>query len=256
MSQKGLSGFFDDYLKREPLFLNRTAFKGNFLPESINHRDEQINHIANILAPILRGHKPSNLFIYGKTGTGKTMCIKYVTESIKNTSKEKNLPIKIIYINCKLKRVADTEYRLTAQLAREFGLEIPSTGLPTDEVYNIFLRAVKRESKPILIVLDEIDQLIKKTGDNVLYNLTRCNEDLDNSLISIVGLSNDMVFIDNLDPRVKSSLSEEELIEWTQDKLARYKQPKMVRFVEVLPKTASGKILKRELKIQYMEETV
>jgi len=46
-------------------------------------------------------------------------------------------------------------------------------------------------------------------------------------------------------------LTEEELLEWTQDKLARYKQPKKIYFVDELPKTASGKILKRELKKQY-----
>ncbi len=51
-----------------------------------------------------------------------------------------------------------------------------------------------------------------------------------------------------------STLTEGELIKWTQDKLARYKQPKQVRFLDVLPKTASGKILKRELKIQYEEK--
>ncbi|MBR9699994.1 ORC1-type DNA replication protein [Candidatus Woesearchaeota archaeon] len=205
-----LSKFFGDYLKKEPLFLNKTVFQGAYLPETIPHRDEQINQIAKILAPLLRGDKPSNIFIYGKTGTGKTMSMKYVVKSMKDALKDN--AIKFIYVNCKLKRVADTEYRLMAQLAREFGKEIPSTGLPTDEVYKILFNAIEKESKPLLIVLDEIDQLVRKTGDTVLYNLTRCNEELKNAHITIVGLSNDMVFIDNIDPRAKSSLSEEELI--------------------------------------------
>ena len=44
----------------------------------------------------------------------------------------------MIYLNCKMKHVSDTEYRLIAQLSREFGKTIPATGLPTDEVYKLF----------------------------------------------------------------------------------------------------------------------
>jgi len=212
MAQQGLSNFFQDYIKREPLFLDKKVFKGSYLPESVTHRDDQINLIAKILAPALRKDKPSNLFIYGKTGAGKTMSIKYIMKSMSETSQKNDIPLKFVYLNCKLKRIADTEYRLIAQLAREFGKEIPPTGLPTDEVYRIFMNAVEQESKPTLLILDEIDQLVRKTGDGVLYSLTRCNEELKNAHITVVGLSNDMVFIDNLDPRVRSSLSEEEII--------------------------------------------
>ncbi|MBD3164016.1 AAA family ATPase [Candidatus Woesearchaeota archaeon] len=212
MAQKGLSNFFEEYLKRGSLFTNKNVFQGSFLPETIEHRDKQISFIANVLAPLLKREKPSNLFIYGKTGTGKTMSIKYVIDNMHKISESNEIPLKIVYVNCKLKRVADTEYRLVAQLAREFGKEIPSTGLPTDEVYKIFFNAIEKEKMPVLLVLDEVDQLLKKAGDGVLYNMTRCNEDLKDSQISLVGLSNDMVFIDNLDPRVRSSLSEEELV--------------------------------------------
>jgi cell division control protein 6 len=111
-----------------------------------------------------------------------------------------------------LKKIADTEYRLIAQLAREFGKEIPATGLPTDEVYNIFFKVLDEEKSIIILVLDEIDQLMKKAGDELIYNLTRINSELKNSQTTIVGISNDLLFSNNLDPRVKSSLSEEEVI--------------------------------------------
>ncbi len=212
MVQKGLSGFFEKFLTKESLFRNKTALQPNYTPDTISHRDKEIKQIASILAPVLRLEKPSNLFLYGKTGTGKTVCIKYTTAEILEVAKQRGLPIKILYINCKLKKVADTEYRLIAQLAREFGKAIPPTGLPTDEVYKIFYDALDNEKKLILLVLDEIDQLVKKTSDEILYNLTRINSELSNSQIAIIGISNDLVFTNNLDPRVRSSLSEEELI--------------------------------------------
>ncbi len=212
MASKDLAEFFNDYLKTESIFKDKGVFQGSYLPEAVHHRDEQIKHIAQILAPILKGNKPSNLFIYGKTGTGKTMSIKYVMRSMEQTSTDNKLSFKIVYLNCKLKRVADTEYRLLAQLARELGKEIPITGLPTDEVYRIFFNAIEQQGKPVVLILDEVDQLIKKAGDSVLYNLTRYNENLQHSYVTLVGLSNDLLFIDHLDPRVRSSLSEEEIV--------------------------------------------
>ncbi len=207
-----LVNFFEDYLTKETVFTDKKALQSNYVPNEIEHRDEQIDQVAGILAPALRGERPSNLFIYGKTGTGKTLTIKYTSNQLKQVARNKEVPLKICYINCKLKRVADTEYRLMAQLARSFGKSVPPTGLPTDEVYNTFVNALDAEERMVIIVLDEIDQLTDKVGDGVIYNLTRLNEDLENAQVAIVGISNDLVFANNLDPRVKSSLSEEEVV--------------------------------------------
>ena len=182
------------------------------IPKEILYREEQLQEVANILAPLLRVEKPSNLFVYGKTGTGKTLALKHICESMLEIAEKNNIPFKPIYINCKLKRVADTEYRLIAQLIKEFGRTVPSTGLPTDEIYNIFYQLLDQKKLIVLLVLDEIDQLTKKIGDEILYNLTRINAELKNSQICLAGISNNLVFAENLDPRVKSSLSEEELI--------------------------------------------
>jgi len=212
MKNNKLSGFFQQYIESDSLFKNKSVFQSNFTPEDVAHRDEQIDQVAKTLAPALKLQKPSNLFIYGKTGSGKTLTVRYVTKQLAKMSQEKQIPIKIIYINCKLKKVADTEYRIIAHLARELGKSIPATGLPTDEVYNIFHKALEETNSIVILVLDEIDQLIKKAGDGVLYSLTRINTELTKTQVSIVGISNDLRFTEFLDPRVKSSLSEEELV--------------------------------------------
>lgn len=207
-----IKNFFENYLKKESIFIDKKILLPSYIPEEILYREEQLQEVANILAPILRVEKSSNLFIYGKTGTGKTISIKHIIASMSKVAAQNNIPLKTIYLNCKLKRVADTEYRLIAQLIKEYGQEIPSTGLPTDEVYNIFYKLLDQEKQIVLLVLDEIDQLTKKIGDEILYNLTRINVELKKSQISLVGISNNLVFTENLDPRIKSSLSEEELI--------------------------------------------
>lgn len=212
MSKDNISGFFEKFLKKEPLFKNKVVLQSNYAPESIPHREKEINQVAQIIAPCLKLEKPSNLFVYGKTGTGKTLIVKHTTKEILGVAKRQDIPISVLYLNCKLKKVADTEYRLIAEMARKLGRDIPSTGLPTEEVYRLFYDVLDKEKMLLILVLDEIDQLLKKSGDEILYNLTRINEDLKNSMITIIGISNDLIFVDNLDPRVKSSLSEEEII--------------------------------------------
>lgn len=210
--EKGLEGFFEGFLRKESVFFDKGTLQSTYMPETIPHRGEQAKQIANILAPALKGEKPSNIFVYGKTGTGKTLTIKHTTKKMLMVAERENVRLKVLYVNCKLKRSADTEYRLIAQLAADLGKTLPATGLPTEEVYKAFIKALNRQNQNFILVLDEIDQLVSKTGDNVLYNLTRINEEATESQLSLVGISNDVVFVDELDPRVRSSLSEEEIV--------------------------------------------
>lgn len=207
-----VSNFLENFIRKESLFKNKAALQSSYNPNEILHRDEQVAYIAKVLAPALRMERPSNLFIYGKTGTGKTLTVQTTVKQIQAIAARELIPIKFVYVNCKLKKVADTEYRLIAEITRFFGRTIPPTGLPTDEVYNIFYKTLEQEKQVVVLILDEIDQLIKKIGDEVIYNLTRINTELKNAQMSILGISNDIMFADNLDPRVKSSLSEEELV--------------------------------------------
>lgn len=212
MGAQKLGSFFQKYKEKDSLFKSKEILQSSYIPDEVEHRDYQIDQIANILAPILKKDLPSNLFIYGKTGTGKTLTTKYVTQQLKSAFDEKKVSLDIVYINCKLKKIADTEYRLIAELARYFKKAIPITGLPTDEVYNQFFSALDEKNRIVIIILDEIDQLVKKAGDELIYNLTRINSELKNSKLSIIGISNDLTFANHLDPRVKSSLSEEEVL--------------------------------------------
>lgn len=207
-----LDKIFDSMMKNS-VFKNKSTLQINYRPDEILHRDEQVEGVASILAPALRGDRVSNLFVFGKTGTGKTLSVQYVTNEIAKRvmdSGENNL--KVVYVNCKLKKVADTEYRILAEIINSLGGKVPATGLPTDSVYNKFIELIDDKKQVILIILDEIDQAVKKISDSFLYTLTRLNSELKNAQISLVGISNSLTFMDGLDPRVRSSLGEEELI--------------------------------------------
>ncbi len=207
-----INAIFDTFDKN-PIFKNKDILQNRYAPDSILHRDKQINQIASILAPVLRGERPSNLFLYGMTGTGKTLSIHYVKEElIKRSEKNNSGKLKIIYVNCKIGKVAETEYRILAKLISHFNVKVPETGLPTDTVYRKFVELIDSEEQLVIVILDEIDELVKKISDDFLYNLTRLNSELSKTKISIVGISNDTGFLNDVNPRVKSSLSEEEIV--------------------------------------------
>lgn len=210
LKEKNLSQFFDDYLKKGSVFRDKNKLQTGFVPDDISHRDAQLEQVGVVIRPALRLERPSNLFIYGKTGTGKTLVVTKMVDFLTSKAKASSVDVFFVYVNCK--RDADTVYGLFTTLSRGVGMDMPSTGLSTDEVCRAFFSTIDKKNQVVLLVLDEIDSLLKKAGDDFLYKITRQNEELKQAKVSIIGISNDLTFADSLDPRVRSSLSQEELI--------------------------------------------
>src|SRR3989344_7037174 len=113
-----LDKIFDSFTATN-LFKNKSVLQSNYSPDSILHRREQIETIASILGPTLKGEKVSNLFLYGKTGSGKTLSAQYVGNKLEAKVRDRNdASLKFLYINCKSKKVSDTEYRIIAELIK------------------------------------------------------------------------------------------------------------------------------------------
>ena len=201
---------FDKFLSGKTIFANRDVLRHDYVPDALPHRDEQIHRLGAIVAPALTGSKISNVFVYGKTGTGKTAVARFVLSHLERRAADTGAPVRISYVNC---RLAGTNYRVLAELCRARSVNVPFTGLASGEVLDRFRNSIIGGKRSLVVVLDEIDALVKRQrDDNLLYELTRINESLKGSWVGIVGISNDLHFKDLLDPRVLSSLSEEELV--------------------------------------------
>jgi cell division control protein 6 len=203
---------FKPYLERESVFKkDRDILRPSYIPEKLPHREKQIDQLASILATALRGERPSNVLIFGKTGTGKTAVIQYLGKEISKADDWKK--VSFLYMNCE---IIDTPYAVLQNVGnrfvQDFDDRIPFTGWSTERVYNILREKIDEEKRVVVIVLDEIDKLVYKSGDDVLYHLSKINDDLENAKISLIGISNDLKFTEFLDPRVKSRLSDEKMV--------------------------------------------
>ena len=156
------SNIFAQYIEKEDIFNDKNTLSSSFIPQKLSHRDVELQQLGSMLAPVLRGYKPNNLFIYGTCGTGKTICAKFIISQLQDIVRKNGKNLRVIYINCKMKKVADTEYRLFAQLLKELGECVPDTGLPTDVLYRRFFEHVDNKSTELILILDEIDTLVKK----------------------------------------------------------------------------------------------
>lgn len=187
------------------------------MPEKLPFREQEEKTLAQVLSTIFRNARPSNLFLFGEPGTGKTAVVRKVVEKLEKKAKELKTNIKPINVNAK---GASTAYKILYEIAEDIGLNqedkskrVPFTGLSIGEATSRILQFIQRKGLSVILVIDEIDSLVDKSGDDILYSFTRANQQMtEGGFISLIGISNSLDFKDKLDPRVRSSLSEEEMV--------------------------------------------
>ncbi|ELY56053.1 orc1/cdc6 family replication initiation protein [Natronococcus amylolyticus DSM 10524] len=205
----------DLFVREDPIFVNKELLEISHLPDEgrIVGRDEEISHLANAVNPAIFGQSPSNVLIYGKTGTGKSLCAKYISRRLVETAKEEDINAVFAYVDC---AQDTTETQAVQTIASSVNTEetdiyIPDKGISTATYYKRLWRLLNEEYDVALIILDEIDKL---EDDAILMQLSRAGEagKVRDCKIGVMGISNKIKYKDRMDERVKSSLCEREFV--------------------------------------------
>ncbi len=186
------------------IFASREVLSPHYTPKKLLYREREINNIEKALAPSLKGDRGRNLFIYGKTGTGKTSCTRYVIEEVKTLP---NIKAKITYINC---RLYNSRFRVLNKVISDHLPTYAKRGFGAVDLYEKLTSWIEEDNKILVVVLDEVD--LVKDLDDLIYTLTRINSDIRAGGVTIIGISNKVDFKAALDPRSLSSLYETELV--------------------------------------------
>ncbi len=196
-----------------PIAKNMQVFLDSYIPDKLPYREKELGAILQILQPILYGNPVSNIFVIGKTGTGKTIVVKKIGHKIESMSKEGMQNVVFQYINCS---EVDNIYGFFCvvgnKLAEGTEFHIPYTGWPLDKVIDTFRSILNKRKIKVILVMDEIDKLIHKVGDSYLYTLINLSNENENFRINIVGITNDVNLPSQItDERVKSRLNDEKI---------------------------------------------
>ncbi|ELY51436.1 Cdc6/Cdc18 family protein [Natronorubrum bangense] len=206
-----------DYFGSEnEIFQNKELLQVSHLPDGdrIIGREDELTNLANAIKPATRGNTPNNVLVYGKTGTGKSLCSKFITNQAIERAKNNDVSIGVAYVDClqestETQAVQSTGHQLNDQ--DETGISIPHSGLSTSEYYRRLWRIVDSRYDVALIILDEVDKI---EDDDILMQLSRAVESgkLTESTVGVIGISNKVRYKDSLDERIKSSLCEREYV--------------------------------------------
>jgi len=198
--------------RKQNVFANKDALGESYQPDQIEERDEEIEEYMHALQPIIDGWEPNNVFVYGNTGVGKTAVTEFLLDQLQSdVTAYDDIELSVIFLNCK---TLNSSYQVAVELVnklRQPGNEISSTGYPQQTVFNKLFDELEAIGGTVLLVLDEIDSIGKR--DELLYELprARAHDNLEETKIGVLGISNDFKFRDELDPRVQDTLCEREL---------------------------------------------
>jgi cell division control protein 6 len=218
LSSSNIDNIFNKAASGKSLIRNRQTLTIDYVPERLPFREHEENALAQILSTVFKNARPSNVLVFGEPGTGKTAVTKKVVERLGKKAKELKSGVQAVNVNAK---GASTAYKVLFEIADELGLnqeqdktrQVPFTGLSIGEATGRILQFIQRKKLGLILIIDEIDSLVDKSGDDILYSFTRANQQIGKGgFISLIGISNSIDFKDKLDPRVRSSLSEEEIV--------------------------------------------
>ncbi|WP_135305623.1 orc1/cdc6 family replication initiation protein [Haloarcula amylovorans] len=198
--------------RSKKVFKNEQVLQEEYTPDELIEREEEREDYIEALQPVANAASPRNIFVYGDTGVGKTVATRMILNELsKDMEQFDDVDVEVVWANCKELTSYQTAVKLVNSF-RERSQKISMSGHSNAAVYDMLWEEIDAlDATHLYIVLDEVDSL--GTDDDLLYKLPRArsNQDINNTYLGLIGISNNFKFRDNLSARVKSTLCEHEI---------------------------------------------
>lgn len=154
--------------------LNRPEVFGfDYVPEILVGREDLQGQLASLFSTIGHPEGTGRAVVTGPVGSGKTALVKRFCEDlIRHVADKRN--IKYVHVNC---RNASTASRVMQKIVQDLDPGHPDRGLGVGELLTSLRRMLQGDNSHIIVVLDEVDHLLRHSGDDIIYKLMRIDED-------------------------------------------------------------------------------
>jgi cell division control protein 6 len=169
-----MSNIIEDELLSSSVIKNPNTLDFDFVPDTIVHRDTQLKFLSQLFKPVLH-NVPQNAIIRGPVGTGKTVIAKKFCSSLINIARKQGKTVEYVHINC---RKRSTDAMSLLGILNYFDNRFPDRGFSVEEMLQVLRKQLLRRKAHLLVVLDEVDALLKKSGSNLIYDLTRFSDEI------------------------------------------------------------------------------
>ncbi|NHX41415.1 MULTISPECIES: Cdc6/Cdc18 family protein [Haloarcula] len=196
------------------IFTNEDVLRTDWVPDEIPEREDEMDKIEFAMRPITNGSTPHNLFLYGKSGQGKTAVTKFMLEDLQEyfESEESDIDkeLNISYVSC---QDAESSYQVLGEILTvlEDDTEKRPKGFSTGDLNKRLFDNLEESGGFHILILDEIDAV--GSDDSILYQIPRAaaNGKIEEAQVSIVGISNDFKFYNQFSRKVDDTLSAVEI---------------------------------------------
>ena len=101
------------------IFRDRDVLSDSWMPPEIVGRDKEISAYYRHLKPVINESQPNHMFVYGRTGVGKTATTQYMIDQLDISCEEHNVEFDSVYINC---AGSNTSYQVAIDIVNELVL--------------------------------------------------------------------------------------------------------------------------------------
>ena len=180
----------------------------DFIPTELVCREDFQIKLAARFASIDKQEASCRAIITGPVGSGKTVLVKTFCRDLKRHLVNRRT-INIAHVNC---RNASTSTRVVQRILHAIDPGHPDRGLSIGELLLSLRKLTRRNSSHLIVILDEVDHMLRKSGDDILYQLLRIDEDQEGKgTLSLILVSQEQV-LDVLETAVISRMGKTNLI--------------------------------------------